>query len=401
MADNVVETTQTEPIVTDQPDHSADLAAQMAIALNGGIAPQSSESASTETTAAASAASVDSANATATAVATTTQTADDPFGIFKEKFGLENSDAAIREIERLRAFEANPRNPEFQIPDDESGALLRAIAAGKKEDVWKILDQEMRIDRVVNGEVTKENAADIVKMGMQLKYKDLTPDEINYKFNKQFSVPPKPEKLVDEDDGEYQERVGAWQELANDKYMDMMIEAKLAKPEIQNSKGKFKIPEIETSVDEGYLQYQKMLEENTKQDEVTRAAYKALTPKDAETKLAFKDEANKIAFEFQYEPDGEIFNKAVEIASNADLYWKTFTNSDGSPNRKLFLESIMYALDKNKVLLSALNQAKNATIKASLPDNSQGGLVRQIAQPQEVNELDASMRAALKGFGGF
>lgn len=401
MADNVVETTQTETVVTDQSDHSAELATQMAIALNGGIAPQAAESTSTDTASAAAAAVSDSATATATT--TTTQTVDDLFGIFKEKFGLENSDAAIKEIERLRAFEANPRNPEFQIPDDESGALLRAIAAGKKEDVWKILDQEMRIDRVVNAEVTKENAADIVKMGMQLKYKDqnLTPEEINYKFNKQYSIPPKPEKLAEEDDVDYQERVDVWQKEANDKYMELMIDAKIAKPEIANAKGKFKIPEIETSVNEGYVQYQKMLEENAKQDEITRAAYKALTPKDAETKLAFKDEANKIAFEFQYEPDGEIFNKAVEIASNADLYWKTFTNSDGSPNRKLFLESIMYALDKNKVLSAALNQAKNATIKASLPDNSQGGLVRQIAQPQEVNELDANMRAALKGFGGF
>ena len=100
-------------------------------------------------------------------------------------------------------------------------------------------------------------------------------------------------------------------------------------------------------------------------------------------------------------PDAERFKKAVEIASNADLYWQTFTNPDGSPNRTLFLESIMYALDKQSILMAAMNQAKNATIKAQLPDNSQGGLVRQIPQSQEPNELDKYMHAALAGYGPF
>lgn len=398
MADNVVETSLVEAPVVAQPDFSADLKAQMDIALNGGIPPQASEAAATDISQGTPATETTITTTTETA---TTQVANDPFGIFKEKFGYDTPDAAIKEIEELRAFRAQPRSPEFQVPDEGSAAILKALAAGKREDVWRALDHEMRVDRIVNAEVTKENAGDIVKMGMQLKYKDLTPDEINYKFKKQFAVPPKPDKLMDEDDVDYQDRVSTWQEQANDKYMELMIEAKLAKPEIQSSKGKFTIPEIETSVDEGYVQYQKMLEENAKHDEVTREAYKALTPEDTETKLSFKDEANKIAFEFQYKPNGELFNKAVEVASNADLFWGTFKNSDGSPNRKLFLESIMYALDKNNLLMSAMNQTKNATIKAGLPDNSQGGLVRQIAQPQEENELDKNMRLSLKGFGGF
>ncbi len=396
MADELVQQTAPETTIV-QPDHAADLAAQMAIALNGGVAPQSSEpAASTEP--AQSAGSTEGGDASAAAQAATQ---NDPFGLFKEKYNLETPEAIFKEFDELRAFKALPRLPEFQVPDDESGAILKALAAGKKEDVWKILDREIRIDRLVGADVTKENAGDIVKMGMQLKFTDLSPEEINYKFNKQYSVPPQPKQLAEEEDADYQERVSVWQEQANDKYMELMIEAKLAKPEIQKAKGKFEIPDIESPVDEGYVQYQKMLEETTRQDAETIAAYKLLTTKDTEFKLAFKDEANKIAFEFQHEPNAELFNKAVEIASNSDLYWKTFTNSDGTPNRKLFLESIMYALDKNNIVLSAMNQAKNATIKASLPDNTQPGLVRQIAQTQEPNELEAQMRSALRGYGGY
>lgn len=393
MADELI--TQTAPETNTEVQVQAapemDLAAHMAIALNGGIPPvqQQVEPAAEP---------VQGESAT---VAAEPASVSDPFGLFKEKFGYESPDAAIREIEELRAFKAQPRTPEFQVPDEDSAAILKALAAGKREEVWRILDHEMRIDRFVNAEVNKDTAADIVKMGMQLKYKDLTPDEINYKFNKQFAVPPKPVQALEEDDVDYQQRVGAWQDQVTDKQMELMIEAKLAKPELQNAKGKFVIPEIETPVDEGYLQYQKMLEDNARSDAETKEAYKALTPKAIETKINFKDEANKIGFEFQFEPDGEGFAKAVEIASNADLFWQNFMNPDGSPNRQKFLDAIYYANNKEKVLMSALNQAKNATIKASLPDNSQGGLVRQIPQNQEPNELDKMMRASLAGYGGY
>jgi hypothetical protein len=380
-------TTNTEVAVPEM-----DFAAHMAIALNGGITPQAAEQ--------ASGSNEQGAAATKTSVAQETSQ-NDPFGLFKEKFGYENPEAAIQDIERLRAFEAQPRVPEFTVPDDESGRILRALAAGKREEVWKALDHEMRIERLLGAEVTKDNAADIVKMGMALKYKDhnLSPDEINYRFNKQFGLPPKPELQMDEEDADFQNRLLVWQEQATDKQMELMIEAKITRPDLQNSKGKLEIPDIETPVDEGYVQYQKMLEQSTQQDAETKAAYQKLTPKAVETKLNFKDEANKIAFEFQYEPDADKFKKAVEIASNSDLFWQTFTNSDGTPNRTLFLESIMYALDKQNILLSAMSQAKNATIKASLPDNSQGGLVRQIPQSQEPNELEKYMNAALAGYG--
>lgn len=394
MADNVIEQTapQTNTEVQETAAPQFDLAAQMAIALNGGIAPQ-------ETTQTATGAT--STEGAGTTVQETSQ--NDPFGLFKEKFGYETPDAAIKEIEELRAFKAQPRSEEFIVPDNESAAIMRAIKAGNRAEIHRILDQEIRIDNLLSADVTKDNAADIVKMNMQLKYKDqnLTPDEINYKFNKQFSIPPKPTQTIEEDDTEYQQRLSVWQEQANDKQMELMIEAKLAKPELQNAKGKLEIPDIETPVDEGYIQYQKMLEQSAQQDVETKAAYQKLTPKAIETKLNFKDEANKIAFEFQYEPDPEGFKKAVEIASNSDLFWQTFTNPDGTPNREKFLDAIYFANNKEKYLLAALNQSKNATIKASLPDNSQGGLVRQIPQSQEPNELDKYMRAALAGHGGY
>jgi hypothetical protein len=392
MADNVI----AEPLIQDQSTEQIDVKAQidqqMAIALNGGIAPQAAEPAAVTTEAAA----------TTTIIPEPSQA--DPFGIFKEKFGYETPEAAIQEIEQLRAFKAAPtyEGPIVEM-DDQVQQLLKAWNAGKKEEVWQALDREVRVERLLNTEVTKETAADIVKMGMQLKYKDLNSDEINHRFNKQYGLPPKPVQAAEEMEEDFQQRLASWQEQVTDKQMDLMIEAKLAKPELQNLKGKLTFPEIksETSVDEGYAQYLKMLEEQPKRDEEVKAAYRALTPKQVETKINFKDEANKIDFQFQYEPNAEKFAKAQEIASDASQFWKLFTKSDGTPDREGFIDIICYKLDKENYLMSAMNKSKNATIKASLPDNSQPGMLRQMPEHQEPSELDKNMRASLKGYGGY
>jgi hypothetical protein len=392
MADNVNAPVAAE--VDNLPvETGADLKEMMAMSLGGGVLPQ-------EPGAGANDPGVQAPNAeSAAAVVAEPATVNDPFGLIKEKFGYESHEAAIKEIEELRAFKAQPRNPEFTVPDDESALILKALASGKRDEVYKYLDHEMRIERLLTNDVNKETAADIVKMGMQLKYKDLTPDEISYKFNKQFALPPEPKQTMDEDDDAFMSRHSSWEDQVRDKQMELMIEAKMVKPELQNAKGKLTIPEIDTPVDEDYIQYRQMLEQKAKDDAANTEAYKSITPKALETRINFKDEINKVGFEYQFEPDAEGFAKAVQIASDAGLFWQTFRNSDGTPNRERFLDMIYYVINKEKVLTSAMNQAKNATIKATLPDNSQGGLVRQVTQSQEPNELDQMMQMSFLGNG--
>lgn len=328
----------------------------------------------------------------------------DPFGIFKTEFGYETPEAAVQDIKDLRAFKAAPKYPELEAVNPEAAALLKAIASGDKQKAHQWLDQELKIERLVGAEVTKDTAADIVKLGMQLKYKNenLTAEEINHKFNKQYGVPPKPTQGADEEQVDYDSRVSQWQEVANDKLMDLMIDAKLAKPELQNSKSKLVFPEIETPVDPAYVQWKKSLEESTKIEAETMQAYKAFTPKQIETVINFKDEANKIDFNFQYEPDADSFKRTQDMAMDFDKFYQLFYKPDGTPDRKEFLEAIHFAVNRKNIILSAINQGKNAAIKATLPDNTTGGLVRQIAQPQqEPSELDQQMRLHLKGFGGF
>jgi hypothetical protein len=374
MADNVVEVS---PEQQQQAEFKAQLDQQMGLAL-GTIKPS-------EVTA-------------PTATDDTQQQQQPPpvdtFGIFKERFGYDTPETAIKEIEELRAYKATPIVPELKFENEESAKIVRALQAGKHAEVYSILDQQIKIDRLLEGDITAERAADIVKLGMQIKYKDLTPQEIDYKFNKQFGAPPKPALMPAEYEEEYNEKVKQWEAIVEDKKMELMIEAKLAKPELQNSKQKLVFPEIEQQLDPGYAQYQKALADGDRIAAEAAEEYKKLTPKSAETRLKFVDEPNKIDFEFHYEPTPEEFAKAMDVTTDENKVWALFNNPDGTPNRAKFLRVINYALNEEKVLMEAIKQSKNATIKASLPDNSQpGGLVRQlVTAPGEESEIDKQMR---------
>jgi len=320
----------------------------------------------------------------------------DPFGVLKEKFGYNSAEDAMTEIEQLRKLKDAPlANEDFE--NELSLNIFRALQAGKKDVVYDYLSKETKIDGLLSKEITKDTAADYVKLGMQLKYPDLTEGEINFKFNKQFAIPAKPIQSVDEEPEAYQERLTQWQQTVNDKQMEMLIEAKFAKPEVEKFKSQLVFPEIYQ--DEGYAQYQKMLEQQAqsqeqqkKIDEEVKAAYKAMSPKNIETKLDFKDEANKIAFQFQYEPDAEGFAKAVEVASDIDKLWGLFYNQDGTPDRAKFLKFLYYGMNAEKAIMEAMKQSKNAAIKANIPDNSSNGLSRQTPQSMELSDIDKLMQ---------
>ena len=378
----LTEQTSTAPVVDPI---KTELDQQMAISLNGGIAPVAAEPSTT----------------VAAAVAQPAALPSDPFGLIKEKFGYESPEAAMQEIESLRAFRAAPPAAELKFENEQSKLVVEALQAGKFNEVYEVLDQQMKIERLTTGELTNETAADIVKLGMQIKYKDLTPAEINYKFNKQFALPAKPVITSVEDQDEFNVKLAAWEAQVADKQMELLIDAKLARPELQSTKAKLVFPTIARPQDADFQEWQKTVQENDRLAAETTQAYKAFTPKSLETKINFKDDANKIDFDFIHEPDPQSFNKTIEMTSDIDLFWKSYVNPDGTPDRLGFARDLYFAKNREKIILDVINQAKNATIKAMLPDNTTGGLVRQLPQTQEPNELDTLMRQSLKGYGGF
>lgn len=340
---------------------------------------------------------------TATTQESVVETKEPPvfnFDTLKEKFGYTSPEDLEKEVTELRAFKATPPKAEpIKFENEHSERVFRAIQAGKTKEVYETLAQQERLDSLTALEINKSNADEVIKMGMGLKYKDLSPQEIEYKFNKQFAVPKKPvQDVVNESDEDYAVKVSGWEEQVRDAEMNKIIEAKLMKPELEAAKAKLVLPEIKNEVDEDYVQYKKSLDDQSKVNEQIAAAYKAFTPKTIETKVGFKDESNKIDFEFQFEPDSESFAKTVDMATNINKFFDFFIKPDGTPDREGFLGALHFALNKEKYLMEAMRQSKNATIKAKLPDNTQGGLVRHMPTGEgEETELQKGMRLALAG----
>jgi len=111
----------------------------------------------------------------------------------KREFGVE--DAALLKAEREELKRLKEQSPaEIKFADDQSKQIYELLREGgdKKKAVRQFLETQERIETLVTSEVSKETADDIIKLSMQLKYKDLTPKEIEYKFNKEFSLPKEP-----------------------------------------------------------------------------------------------------------------------------------------------------------------------------------------------------------------
>ena len=362
----------------------AGLAEMMAISLNGGFAPQATETV------------VDAAAGTTTTTTTPDPTTPFTFTPFTEKFGYQSPEDAFKEIEELRALKANPTTAEIKFENDYSKNLFNAIKEGKDQDVYNYLAEKQKIEKYTSAEVTEEIAPEIVKLAMQLKFKDLTPAEIDFKYKKQFGIPSKPVQGDVELDEDYNARVSAWEEVAQDKKMELLIEAKMSKPEIEAQKSKLVLPTIDSAIDPDYAQYQKDMEAQGKSSEETQQFYQSVVPKQLETKINFKDEANKIDFDFQFEPDATSLSEVAQLIADGDSLFKKFHNQDGTPNRTEFLKAIYFGINREKVIAEAMKQTVYATIKASLPDNSNGGVIRQMPQQQEMTELQRMMEYSVK-----
>lgn len=330
----------------------------------------------------------------------------DSFAPFKEKFGYQSPEDAIKEIEELRVLKASPAQV-LKFENEQSEKLFTAIQKGEHNKVLEILSQQERLDSLTKAEVNGDNAEAIIKLAMSIENSSLSKDEIDFQFKQNYSLPKPPKEIKQrdtEDDEEFAERkadyddaLATWKELETNIAMKKSIAAKMAIPKLEAAKSKIVLPEFEDEVDEGYAQYLKVLEDRQKAEPEIQAEYGTFTPKTIEQKVKFIDEANKIDFEFQFEPDSESFNQAREMALDINKFFNSFKSADGKPDRKGFLEALYFGLNRTKVITEAIKQGKNAAIKASLPDNS-GGPQRQFPQTQEPSELDKLMQASLNPY---
>jgi len=289
------------------------------------------------------------------------QTSFDPNQFVKERFGFESVEQAEEEFKRFK----EPKE-EFKFQDDMSKTLFDAIKEGKTDDIYEILNQQKKLDKLISNELTPDLAVDIIKTNIQNKYKDLTLDEVDLLFYDQYFVPSKPEQGYDESDEDYATKVKTWQSQVD--YLDkkMMIEAKVIRPELTKLKSELKLPDIYGEAEQEANSREEL--ENMQQ---ARSVYEKTLDSDFQSFSGFtvsvKDEDVEIPISFNVAEDERLAMKNSLADFDSDSYFgERWFAEDGKPKVQQMMADKYLLENYNKILQKVANEAASQRMLAHL-----------------------------------
>lgn len=163
----------------------------------------------------------------------------------KQNYGWDNVDAGKAELAELRKLKEQAQTPaEHTFANDAAKKYYEAITGGKRDDLYNILHQQRQLERLEKLPLANATeAAEIIKANLQYKHQDLTQDEVNFLYKKRYSLPAKPIQ-GDQEDADYAVQLESWKQAVQEKEQEIVIEAKLAKPELAKYKSELVLPDI-------------------------------------------------------------------------------------------------------------------------------------------------------------
>jgi len=284
----------------------------------------------------------------------------------KERFGYDSVEEAEQEFKK---FKESSENANFEFKDGVSKTLFDAIKEGKTDDVYEILNQQKRLEKLTTSELNPNLAVDIIKTNIQNKYKDLNQDEVDLLFYDQYFVPLKPEQGYDESDEDYAGKVKTWQSQVDYVEKKMMIEAKVIRPELEKLKSELRLPDIygqERQEAESQEEFESMQQARTVYEKTLESDFNNFKGFD----VTVKDEDVEIPISFNVSDEERSALKIKLSDFDVDAYYENrWFNKDGTPNVKQTMQDI-YLLENwdkisRKLANEAAAQAKIAYIKNS------------------------------------
>jgi len=318
----------------------------------------------------------------------------------KQQLGFEDWDSAKSEIEKLRT------SPKLDFENETSRKFYEYAKEQKEDELFRFLDEKRKIDRLANAEIKDVNtAADIVKMSMYQKNKELDQSEIDFLFNEKFQKPAKPEQGFDEVDSEYETRVSAWESRINEIDKRLIIEAKLAKPDIERLRSDIVLPDLYPAQSEEVSP--EVLEAQQRyMDNVYSSITESINSFDGFS-ATVKDEG--VDFNVAYVPSMEekqtVEKQLKEFAdNNLDanmIFAERWVNPDNSINVKQMTKDLFLLQNEGKITQKYINEAANKRLALHLKKQSNidfngtnlGGTFNPSNQQSEMDKLAAIMFA--------
>lgn len=283
---------------------------------------------------------------------------------------LEVDDIAIIKAEREEYRKLKETKPEeLKFENEQSKQIFELLKEGKSKEVKKFLETQERLEQYTSAEVNETTADDIIKMGMQLRYKDLSPSEIEYKFKKEFSVPKEPVQLVDELDEDFSARKAEWQEKVNDIKMNKIIEAKLARPELEKAKANLVLPEITKPTQQANEPDPVLLQQA--RDKFLQALESNYSKVEGfVTKV--KDESVEIPVSFKIPDEDKVaikgrLQEGMDVNAYMDNRW---FDQSGNPKVEQIITDLYQLENLDKILSGVANNSANKRVEAYIKEKS-------------------------------
>lgn len=330
-----------------------------------------------------------------------TKTQVDYNSFVKETFGYESLDEAKSEFEQLKKLkETAPKEQSFA--NDESKTLYQAWVEGKKDEVLDYLNTQKKIEKLATSEVDSYTAEEIIKMNIKQKNKNLSDDEVDFVFSERFSMPKKPVQGADEYDDDYQTRVSDWESKIQAAQKKLIIEAKMAQPEIEKIKSELVLPSIQTDNQVSEAETQEELQ----QAEEMRKEFEQALEKEYKDfsgfNVTFKDESAGIEIPISYVPtDDEKVSLKQELSDfdYSEYFGNRWFSKEGKPEIKNMMADKYFLENKEKILQKVANEAaqqmrlKMIALQSNI--NIKGNGQQQTFTPnQNQSEMD-KMAAAM------
>lgn len=331
-----------------------------------------------------------------TTTTTTEQTVTEPF---YKSLGLENEDAVVNEIKTLR--EKKPDTVEFK--DETTRQLYELLLEGgeKKKEAIKILKEQEQIEELATLTVDKDNAAEIIKLQMKLKNKQLSKEEIDFEYKEKFVAPKEPVQRISETDEEFEERTEEWKEKVSVVEQRRVIAAKLAQPELNSLKSELSLPTITTNeqtqnapTEEQIKAHKADVEAFVKTVDVSFNDFKGFS-----TNVKDKDVDFAVGYDLSDDEKAGVKQKLQQFAENGfntnDLLQERWVikNADGSnslntPQMVKDLSRMLYGeMAESKIASKAANERMEQHLK--LKKNIDLGTSTGNNQPVQLNNQQA------------
>jgi len=314
----------------------------------------------------------------------------DPNSFIKERFGFDTVDEAEEAFSRL--IEENERNTQFQFKDDVSKTLFDAIKEGKADDVYEVLNQQKKLEKLINSELNYEIAAEIVKTNIKNKHSSLSNEDVDLLFYDQFFVPLKPEQGYDESDDDYAAKVNQWQSQVDYTERRLMIEAKVLKPEIEKLRSEITLPDI---YNESGREAESQAEFEIMQE--ARSIYERTLDSDFQSfngfNVSVKDEDVEIPISFNVAEEERLAMKNDLEDFDTDLYFENrWFNKEGKPNVQQIMADKYLLENREKIFSKIANEAAFQRLLAHLKKNGNIN-INQTPTPQgakpDLNGIEA------------